>query len=742
MNRTHKSLKYTVFITLAVLVVALMSATVVEKVYGTDVAQQYFYTSPVMIALWMLLSVSSIAYLVCRGINNHTATFSLHISLVLILVGAFITHICGVQGRLHLRQDGESATSFTTDDGQEYNLPFSVALNEFILEYYPGTSAPMDYVSILEVTDNNEICEGRVSMNNIFKYRNFRLYQSGYDPDGQGTILVVAYDPYGIAVTYVGYACLLLSMIFFFFAKNTAFRALLRHPLLRKAMTLLLAVGALQVQAATQTLPPTLSRNAAEQFGNLYIYYNDRVCPLQTLARDFTIKLYGKPSYRGLTPEQVLTGWFFYYDDWKNEPMIKIKGAEVAHILGIDGKYARLSDFVSVDGYKLDAALQNSEANRNRGNVDAANEKFNLVSMLVTGSIIKIFPCSNSDGSVKWYAMTDELPADIPDDQWLFIRSSLSYTAEQIARNDQVETIRLLGKIREYQLKEGGDAMPSEMKFRTEKIYNSTSYVRFLAMGSLAIGFIAFFIYCRGLVRRTPVGRWITLTLNFLLVAIGLYLTIHISLRGYVSGYIPLANGYETMLFMAWSTILLTLLVQKRHSMILPMGYIIAGFSLLVAMMGEASPRITNLMPVLQSPLLSVHVAVIMLSYSLLAFIMLNGITAIVLRYTSSNAQDAIVRLQLLSRILLYPAVFLLTIGIFVGAVWANISWGRYWGWDPKEVWALITMLIYAVMLHTASLKFLQRPMVFHLCTVLAFLSVLVTYFGVNFILGGMHSYA
>lgn len=193
---------------------------------------------------------------------------------------------------------------------------------------------------------------------------------------------------------------------------------------------------------------------------------------------------------------------------------------------------------------------------------------------------------------------------------------------------------------------------------------------------------------------------------------------------------------------MAWCCLLLSLLLQRKFSMALPMGSLLVGFTLLVAMMGEATPRITNLMPVLQSPLLSLHVVVIMIAYALLAFIMLNGVTAIILRYTTGDAQEEIEYLQCVSRIMLYPAIFLLAIGVFVGAVWANISWGRYWGWDPKEVWALITLLIYSFLLHTQSLPALRNPILFHIYAILAFLSVLITYFGVNFILGGMHSYA
>ena len=230
--------------------------------------------------------------------------------------------------------------------------------------------------------------------------------------------------------------------------------------------------------------------------------------------------------------------------------------------------------------------------------------------------------------------------------------------------------------------------------------------------------------------------------MNVLLIIPFLYLTLTIALRGYIGNHLPLSNGYETMQFMAWVTLILSFYLQKRFILILPFGFLLCGLALLVSMLGEANPQITKLMPVLASPLLSIHVVVIMVAYSLLAFVMLNGVAAFILRFTHKEYRESVECLQLISRIILYPAVFLLAIGIFVGAVWANVSWGRYWGWDPKEVWALITMLVYALALHPASLHYFRRPLFFHLFSIVAFLTVLITYFGVNFLLGGMHSYA
>lgn len=723
----------------ALIIPILAAATVFEKIYGSDFAREHIYTALPMLLLWGFAAFSSLLYLLKRKMWRRPVTFCLHLAFLLILVGALLTHLSGRQGKLHLRTDEPPVSGFLLSDGRTMQLPFTVSLADFHLEYYTGTSAPSDFVSTVTVEDSYGKAEGVVSMNNIFNYRHYRFYQSGYDADGKGSVFTVSHDPCGITVTYIGYLWLLLSIIGFFFERNSAFRRLLRHPSLRRsAMIAAIAVlSAPHVAAA----PRTLSRETAEKFCDLHIYYNDRVCPLQTLARDFTLKICGKSAYEGLTAEQVLTGWFFYYDDWKNEPCIKIKGAQTARLLGIDGKFARLTDFADVNGYKLDDALRSDDANRR--NAAAANEKFSIISTLCTGSLLKIYPYAVPQSeTLQWYSLADRPSEDMPYEQWAFIRGSMDMVAERIAVKDDAGAIVLLEKIKQYQVKEGGESMPSNVRFRAEKIYNRANFDKPLAMMCLTIGILCFMIFCFSSAMRKPLSVRFVRLLNVMLGILFLCLTAQIAMRWYVSRHIPLSNGFETMHFMAWCSVLLTLVLQRRLRMLLPFGFLMCGFTLLVAMMGESSPRITNLMPVLQSPLLSFHVMFVMAAYTLLAFTMLNGLMAVVLRLAKRNCSEDIEYLRTVSRIVMYPAVFCLTVGIFIGAVWANVSWGRYWGWDPKEVWALITLMIYSFALHSDSLSWFRRPMFFHLFCIGAFLSVLITYFGVNFILGGMHGYA
>ena len=731
---------------LGAMVCVLVSATVLEQVCGTDFAVGHVYHAPWFVVLWGLAALSGMVYIVLRLRSLRPATLLLHFSFLVILLGALVTHFWGEQGSVHLRAGDELVQSFSDSEGRRIPFPFQVGLDDFRVEYYPGTHSPMDYVSLIRIVDGDSVGCGQVSMNHIYTYRHYRFYQSSYDEDGRGTVLSVSYDPVGIGITYVGYALLLASVVFFFCSPHTGFRALLRHPLLRRGVVVAVCmVGCMPVSLRAADLPPTLSKEVAEAFSELHVYYNGRICPFQTLARDFTMKLCGSPTYKGLTPEQVLTGWFFYYDDWKEEPCIRIAGSSVRRRLGLAGKYARLSDFIGREGYKLNVAGDGGTSGRAAvKSVREADEKFQLVSMVATGNMLKIYPVRGAeDGDVRWLSMVDDRPEDIGAGQWLFIRKSMGLVAEQIALGDDRAACELLGKIRAYQEKEAGGVLPSPLRFRAEMVYNSLNYSRPFAIVCIIIGLGAFVLYVRQMVREGAVaGKLPDRIFSAGLWLIVAYLVAVIGLRGYVSHHIPLSNGYETMQFMAACTVAVTLLLRRKYPLFMAFGYLMCGLSLLVAMMGESNPPITRLMPVLASPLLSVHVVTIMLAYSLLAFMMLGGVTAVILRCVCGEHAVQVERLYVLGRLLAYPAVACLAVGIFIGAVWANVSWGRYWGWDPKEVWALITLLVYAATLHTASLPALRRPMFFHWFSIVAFLSVLITYFGVNFLMGGMHSYA
>lgn len=747
-----KLLKRTAFSLLGILLLILTIATILEKIYGTDFVNEYIYSSVPFVILWGVTAITSLLYIIKSKLHRQPVIFLLHLSLLFILAGAFTTWIYGEQGTMRVRQ-GEQQTSFTDSKGISHQLPFSITLNQFEIIYYKGTLAPMDFISHISVADKDchRQIQGKVSMNHIFSYQHYRFYQSGYSEDNEGSVFSVSHDPYGIGITYAGYTLLLLSTVFFFFSPQSRFRQLLKNPLLHRSLTVILLLFAFSLNSnflkANSTSPKVLPREVAEHFGDLYILYNNRICPLQTFARDFTVKLYGSSSYKGLTPEEVLTGWLFYYDSWKNEPIIRIKSNEARKLLEIEGNYARLKDYIStINEYKLEKMMnhiRSGEQVTDKRGIEEADEKFNIINLVCTGAMMKIFPCRNIAGkTLEWYSQSDQLPQDMDNDKWVFIRKSMSYVNEMIVMKKYNDACLLLEKIKKYQQKECDGLLPADNKFKAEKIYNQFDYSKSVAMACICIGLICFIYYCHCMASQKRTSRKAIIILNILLWIVFTYLSAAICLRGYVSNHLPLSNGFETMQFMAWCTLLLTFLLQRKFAMLLPFGFLLCGLTLMVSMLGESNPQITQLMPVLQSPLLSIHVVVIMIAYSLLAFIMLNGVTAVILHQSQKECKEQIERLQIISQIILYPAIFLLAIGIFIGAVWANVSWGRYWGWDPKEVWALITMLVYALALHPRSLPWFHRTMFFHVFCITAFITVLITYFGVNFLLGGMHSYA
>ena len=747
-----KLLKRTAFSLLGILLLILTIATILEKIYGTDFVNEYIYSSVPFVILWGVTAITSLLYIIKSKLHRQPVIFLLHLSLLFILAGAFTTWIYGEQGTMRVRQ-GEQQTSFTDSKGISHQLPFSITLNQFEIIYYKGTLAPMDFISHISVADKDchRQIQGKVSMNHIFSYQHYRFYQSGYSEDNEGSVFSVSHDPYGIGITYAGYTLLLLSTVFFFFSPQSRFRQLLKSPLLHRSLTVILLLFAFSLNSnflkANSTSPKVLPREVAEHFGDLYILYNNRICPLQTFARDFTVKLYGSSSYKGLTPEEVLTGWLFYYDSWKNEPIIRIKSNEASKILEIEGNYARLKDYIStINEYKLEKMMnhiRSGEQVTDKRGIEEADEKFNIINLVCTGAMMKIFPCRNIAGkTLEWYSQSDQLPQDMDNDKLVFIRKSMSYVNEMIVMKKYNDACLLLEKIMNFQQIVGGGLLPADNKFKAEKIYNQFDYSKSVAMACICIGLICFIYYCHCMASQKRTSRKAIIILNILLWIVFTYLSAAICLRGYVSNHLPLSNGFETMQFMAWCTLLLTFLLQRKFAMLLPFGFLLCGLTLMVSMLGESNPQITQLMPVLQSPLLSIHVVVIMIAYSLLAFIMLNGVTAVILHQSQKECKEQIERLQIISQIILYPAIFLLAIGIFIGAVWANVSWGRYWGWDPKEVWALITMLVYALALHPRSLPWFHRTMFFHVFCITAFITVLITYFGVNFLLGGMHSYA
>ena len=747
-----------IIFTLYILVLISMAvATIVEKSQGTDYVHAHYYGVWWFILMWAVIAALGAFYIIKRKVKR-ASTLALHLSFIIILAGALLTHISAKRGMIHLRI-GQPTNSYlmADEDGEgmkEEKLPFSLCLQNFEAKMHDGTQAVADYSSKFTVVDGNEKSEGLVSMNNIYSHRSYRFYQSSYDEDGKGSVLAINADPFGIPVTYTGYALLFLSLIWMLLDPKGGYRKLLASPLLKKGalgIALLLSVGNLQAAETGALDHAVLPKETAEKFGELNILYNDRICPVQTYALDFCKKIYGARSYKGLTAEQVLSGWIFYGDEWAKEPFIRVKSGELKSTLNLPD-YCSVSQFFNKDmgGYTIGQYVQEyyngaqDKFHHQAGDIDG---KIQLIMDLRRGVSLKVLPYTFTKnvratkenpfikaGTTTWFSPTDKLPYAVEKQHALYITNvfSLLYGDVKAGNIDRVNIF--FDKMKKYQQISGGNSLPSSTQYKAERINNAFPFATVLFMVNLTLGFIALFYTIYRMTKKREV-KVLDIALPILLVVSFLALTFGLILRWIISGNVPMSNGYESMLTVAWFVMLIAIFMQFRIRLVMVFGFLLSGFFLLVSHINQMDPAIGQMMPVLNSPLLSMHVSIIMMSYALLSLTFICGIMGICMR---SHGEE----LQALSRVFLYPALTCMGFGIFIGAIWANVSWGNYWSWDSKETWALITFMIYAVVVHTQSLPVFRKPLVYHIYITLAFLSIAMTYFGVNYFLTGMHSYA
>ena len=752
--------KKIIFILYILVLVCMAAATIVEKSQGTDYAHAHYYGAWWFILIWAVLAALGAFYIIKRKVKC-ASTLALHLSFIIILAGALLTHISAKRGMIHLRIGQPTDTYMAQDEEQgmkEEKLPFSLCLQKFEAKMHDGTNAVADYSSKFTVTDGDDKSEGEVSMNNIYSHRSYRLYQSSYDEDGKGSVLAINADPYGIPVTYTGYALLFISLVWMLFDPKGGYRKLLKSPLLKKGAlitALILSMGNIQTlhaESATGNLQnAVLPKETAEKFGELHILYNDRICPVQTFALDFCKKIYGARSYQGLTAEQVLSGWVFYGNTWANEPFIKIKSGEMKTAMNLPD-YASLNTFFNreMGGYTIGQYVQeyyNGQQDKFHQQAADIDGKIQIIMELREGISLKVLPYTFTKnvkatkdhsfikaGTTTWFSPVDKLPQAVEHQHALYIRNVFSLLYGDVQKGNMDRVNIFFDKMLKYQEVSSGSSLPSKIQYQAERINNGFPFATILFMVNLTLGFIALFYTIYRMTKKREI-KVLNIALPILLGVSFLTLTFGLALRWIISGNIPMSNGYESMLTVAWFVMLISILMQLRIRIVMVFGFLISGFFLLVSHINQMDPAIGQMMPVLNSPLLSIHVSIIMMSYALLSLTFICGIMGICLR---SHGEE----LQALSRIFLYPALTTMGFGIFIGAIWANVSWGNYWSWDSKETWALITFMIYAVVVHTQSLPIFRKPLVYHIYITLAFLSIAMTYFGVNYFLTGMHSYA
>ena len=752
--------KKIIFILYILVLVCMAAATIVEKSQGTDYVHAHYYGAWWFILIWAVLAALGAFYIIKRKVKC-ASTLALHLSFIIILAGALLTHISAKRGMIHLRIGQPTDTYMAQDEEQgmkEEKLPFSLCLQKFEAKMHDGTNAAADYSSKFTVIDGDDKSEGEVSMNNIYSHRSYRLYQSSYDEDGKGSVLAINADPYGIPVTYTGYALLFISLVWMLFDPKGGYRKLLKSPLLKKGAlitALILSMGNIQTlhaESATGNLQnAVLPKETAEKFGELHILYNDRICPVQTFALDFCKKIYGARSYQGLTAEQVLSGWVFYGNTWANEPFIKIKSGEMKTAMNLPD-YASLNTFFNreMGGYTIGQYVQeyyNGQQDKFHQQAADIDGKIQIIMELREGISLKVLPYTFTKnvkatkdhsfikaGTTTWFSPVDKLPQAVEHQHALYIRNVFSLLNGDVKAGNTSRVNEFFVKMKKYQEVSSGNSLPTATQYKAERINNAFPFATILFMANLTLGFIALFYTIYRMTKKKEI-KVLNIALPILLGVSFLALTFGLALRWIISGNVPMSNGYESMLTVAWFVMLISILMQLRIRIVMVFGFLISGFFLLVSHINQMDPAIGQMMPVLNSPLLSIHVSIIMMSYALLSLTFICGIMGICLR---SHGEE----LQALSRIFLYPALTTMGFGIFIGAIWANVSWGNYWSWDSKETWALITFMIYAVVVHTQSLPVFRKPLVYHIYITLAFLSIAMTYFGVNYFLTGMHSYA
>ena len=467
----------------------MATGTIIGKYTSLDYVSDNIFGSWWFSLLWAMGTAAGIVYFIQRKVRRPIIIL-LHLSFVIILLGALLTHLTSHKGMVHLRQ-GKVVNTYTTKDGNEGELPFSILLNKFNVTYHAGNMAAMDYASIITISENGKKEQYQVSMNNIYSGYGTRLYQSSYDEDLKGSYLSVNSDPYGIPVTYLGYALLFFGLIAMLIEPKGNFRRLLRK---KAAVIVMLMMG-----YSVANAQPSLPRQTADEFGKILIVYNGRICPMETYAIDFTKKLYGKKTYKDFTPTQVLTGFMFWGKDWMREPILRLKGSELRDKLNLEEYVSPMSLF-GQQGYILGPYLQEARSQENdnvaRQLLDT-DDKMMLLMELMQGNTLRVFPYMFKQGTVDWFSPHDKYPKSMNKAQQQYMRSILPL-AGQLARQGKTDMVNeLIQKLRKYQYTYGGNTIPSNTAIRAERIYNQYPFATILFIVNLTAGLLSILFITR-----------------------------------------------------------------------------------------------------------------------------------------------------------------------------------------------------------------------------------------------------
>lgn len=760
---------------LVVYAAALAGATFLEKGYGTLMAKTWVYYSPLFILWQFLMVVNFVAMAIRRRLFRwrRWGFVLTHIAFVVILSGAFISHIFALDGYVHIRE-GESTDELVVQtDRERYvrRLPFKLELVRFTLARYPGSDSPSSYESDLLVHIDGTTREERVFMNNVLDVKGYRFFQASYDPDERGTILSVSRDVAGRRVTYAGYALLLLGLLGSIFGSGSRFRELARRSRSFGGPSAF-GLALLLVMAANGPLPARAAGDKAAVYEALRKYTIDerhaaafaelpvqsgrgRMSPVNTFSSEILRKLYKQERIGALNSDQFLLSLLVLPEMWARVPLLHQSNPELAAYYGLTpGACAFVELFDGRGDYKLREkvaeAYHKNPVERTRFDKDLMrlDEQANIFNQLVNRQMIRIFPKADDPGH-RWYAPGDDLSAFSGKDSMFVSRIFDWYLGEvrdALRSGDWSKADEVLEMIRVYQDKRSAPGLFDRDRIRAEVAYNRLDLFRWCKIGYLVLGGLSLALSVGALFARRrwmAYGSWI---LSAGILAVFLCHVYGMGMRWYIGGYAPWSNSYETMVYVAWATVLGGLLFVRRSPVTLALASLFGGVILFVSGLNWMDPEINPLVPVLKSPWLMFHVAVIVAAYGFFGVGCLLGITNMGLMAFGGKKRAALLsarisELTVINEMALWIGLALMTIGTFLGAIWANVSWGRYWGWDPKETWALVTMVLYAVVLHLRLVRRWYSGWLFNFLSVLCFSSVLMTFLGVNYFLSGMHSY-
>ncbi|HEG1325269.1 TPA: cytochrome c biogenesis protein CcsA [Campylobacter jejuni] len=652
-------------------------------------------------------------------------------------------------------------------------LPFDIYLRDFVLDRYPGSMSPASYASEITVKNNNENFDYRIFMNNVLDYDGYRFYQSSYDQDEKGTVLSVNKDP-GKIPTYIGYFLLCLGMFMNFLNPHSRFRTLarlinkdtLKHTSVIISI-LLLSFGSEKTfaQDLNSTLP-VVNTNHAKALATLIVQKSadGRMVPFDTLSREILEKIHQSDSYKGQNSNAVMLSMLVDVDKWQMEPFILMPQNQavrdaIANILEIpSAKYISYKDFFDENNrYKLQKYVEN--ANRKNPNARGVfdkeiiklDERANVVNLVFSGELFKFIPVQNNPNNV-WlapFSAVTTLKGDEGHIVLALIQNYFSAVENAFKDGNWTRADEGLKFIKEYQEKIGYKVMPSKTKVEMEIFSNKAEIFVKLAPVYLIAGFLLLILVFSKMVVPNLKISFIFKVVYVLNVLAFVIHTVGLGLRAYLSGHAPWSNGYESMVYIAWALSLSGIFFSRKSPIALSLTSILSGVVLMVAHLSEMNPQITNLVPVLNSYWLSIHVSVITASYGFLGLCALLGIFTLFLmcflkkdgKY-NLNILRNITEATRINEMAMIFGLCLLTVGNFLGAIWANESWGRYWSWDSKETWALVSILVYAAILHLRMIPKYCNQFVFALWSMFAYWVIIMTYFGVNYFLTGLHSYA